>query len=892
METNWNQLIERYLNGELSAEGKAAFEQQLKESTELQKELELHQLTQNLIKRATIRNMVQQSGKRFQLRKKIVNASIVVIIATALATAVYFIAVNSSNPETEPQVETVDPTLLEEMSKELAFENVDPQYFKFTGNNDVFLSESGVLLSITENSFLLDGKSYQGEAVVQWQEAQTAADIVKAGLSTTSGDKLLETQGMFSLNAFTPDGKKLELSEKGIYVQVPVDELKKDMMLFNGVKGKNGNIDWQSPQELERLPKPKSMKNMDLFPPKYEPKLNELKWFTDKTKRDSLYLSFDEAVGDSTSGAEPNDLFNNVEPEIPFPSSLGKDFPFSSQFSFADSGAKGGPLPVDQVQYTMATSAQRQVEFSQDKVHWDFSFQKTSANEGFVIAKVTILKNWEINAIHLPKGSFGIPTEIQFNPDPGFSLAGNILEPEPILHHDKETEEDQAYHIGTVEFKQKIKIKSPSLSSISIRYTYQTCKIDGYCLPPFSGTALIFIDSQPSPIDSDAGKNHIPPSKVLAIWDKKFDKTNLATQDFEDRMKAIHNTCDERVFDVYANNLNEPLWKLDEKVVKLGYPQFQQFADQHVGALKLNDEHQQNLQAFYEKAIQKLREKGKDAVLTAARKEQEWDEEVKKERGQEVYRKGMRDAANDEEEANYNLKYLSKQLGTTLGFALTSETFPSHYPKYKTRGPVRAEKTASNLPIVVNIDRLTRQLLSSRQSVIVNTMDKSKSAKLVYSPFRLSVDSYQKYDRLYFYLLPNALNSFERLGFINDEISYPLNSAFGYDAVIVGINDEGYFIHEIKNLKPKDNGKIKLKQVSEAEFNRRVNAMNADRNVHRPMEIQTEINWLFKEQANYKVQKQRRENVAFRAIVRPTIYSSIQMEFTDDSAAMKQMEGL
>ena len=294
METNWNQLIERYLNNELSAEGRTAFESELKQNTALQKEFELHQLTTELIQRNSLRTLVKESGKWFHLKKVLVNSGLVLVIAGVLATAVYFAVTWKNGSANSDKPQQMEQSLLEKLEKDLAFENIDPEYFQFTGESDVFLSESGVLLSITDHSFLFNGKPYTGEAIVQWQEAQKASDIVKAGLSTKSGDKLLETQGMFSLNAFTPDGKKLQLTKEGVYVQVPVDELKKDMKLFTGVPGKDETIDWQNPVELERLPKPKNMSEMDLYPPNYEPKLNELKWYKDKAKRDSLYLSFEE----------------------------------------------------------------------------------------------------------------------------------------------------------------------------------------------------------------------------------------------------------------------------------------------------------------------------------------------------------------------------------------------------------------------------------------------------------------------------------------------------------------------------------------------------------------------------------------------------------------------
>ncbi|WP_300662203.1 hypothetical protein, partial [Fluviicola sp.] len=254
MGANWNQLIERYLNNELSAEGKAAFETELERNAELQAEFELHKLTRELIQRNSLRTLVKQSGKWFHLKKILVNSGIALILAGALATAIYVIATQMKQSEKE-QPALMEKSMIEKLNQYLAFDNIDPQYFQFTGESDVFLSESGVLLSLTDKSFLLNGKPYKGEAVVQWQEVQNPSEIVKAGLSTMSGDRLLETQGMFSLNAFTPDGKKLELSREGAYIQVPADEVKNGMKLFQGVPQANGKVDWQNPVELERLPK-------------------------------------------------------------------------------------------------------------------------------------------------------------------------------------------------------------------------------------------------------------------------------------------------------------------------------------------------------------------------------------------------------------------------------------------------------------------------------------------------------------------------------------------------------------------------------------------------------------------------------------------------------------
>ncbi|TSJ39965.1 energy transducer TonB [Fluviicola chungangensis] len=862
METNWNQLMERYLNNELSAEGKMAFEAELKQNAELQKEFELHQLTQELIQRNSLRTLVQKSGKWFHLKKVLVNTGLGLVIAGAIATAVYFAVTWKNEATNNDKPQQIEQSLLEKLEKDLSFENIDPEYFQFTGESDVFLSESGVLLSLTDESFLLDGKAYKGEAIVQWQEAQTAADIVKSGLSTKSGDELLETQGMFSLNAFTPEGKKLQLTDKGVYVQVPVDELKKDMKLFTGVPQKNGNIDWQNPVELERLPKPKDMAKMDLFPPRYEAKLNELKWFKEKAKRDSLYLSFEEEilVADSTT-YEIDEIQMYSQPQMESPKRISES---------PDKGDVASVLMM--IPPSTQAGKQMQVETPEDKVKWNFNVQQLGNNEAEVIATATIKRGWEINALNLPKGSFGIPTNLKLKASSNFELLGKPSEPKPIMVYDKQADEDLAYHVGTIQFKQKIRLINKKPFTLNGSYKYQTCKIDSYCLPPFEGTFTVLLDGAVIDLKEST---HIPPSKVLAIWNKKFNGTNLATQDFEDRMKEIHETCNEKVFDIYAKNLNTPLWELDQRVEKLGYPQFQRFADQRVGTLKLDDVHQKNLHAFYEKAIETLRETGRKNVEAALKKEQQWDDEVIEERENEVLRQGVRAKLNADAEANFNLAHVSNQLGQTVGFAVTSETVVSR--DRAVRGNWSGVPAKQELPIAVNIDRLTKELFSSRKSVDVFTLDKGKKASIRYADFVASVATPESFDQLYFYLLPEQLNSYERLNFVNGKLNYPLNAAIGYSGLAFGMNEKGFYLFEIPELGARDLGSIQLKPVSAQQFEARLKELNKNRGVYSE-QATAEIGWLFKEKANYTVQKKRRENVQFRNTVRPTIYSCLSKE--------------
>lgn len=127
-----------------------------------------------------------------------------------------------------------------------------------------------------------------------------------------------------------------------------------------------------------------------------------------------------------------------------------------------------------------------QIDFPEDKVKWNFKLEKTG-EDIFVIAEVKMVKGWHINAITLPKGTFGLNTNWTITKNPNFKLVGAVIEPKPHLKHDEAADEDIAYHDGTVLFKQKIKLLSDKDFVIKGTYDYQTCNEVG-CLPPYNTT--------------------------------------------------------------------------------------------------------------------------------------------------------------------------------------------------------------------------------------------------------------------------------------------------------------------------------------------------------------------------------------------------------------------
>lgn len=89
METDWSKVIERYLGGELSAEGIEAFEFELSLNPDLRSELDLHKMIHESVFRSAERLAIQSIGTKYhfrlKLKKWLMFTSVVVTIATTIA---------------------------------------------------------------------------------------------------------------------------------------------------------------------------------------------------------------------------------------------------------------------------------------------------------------------------------------------------------------------------------------------------------------------------------------------------------------------------------------------------------------------------------------------------------------------------------------------------------------------------------------------------------------------------------------------------------------------------------------------------------------------------------------------------------------------------------------
>src|SRR6202007_1450791 len=94
----YTELIDKYLNNELSLEEKTAFEEQLKTNPGLKKEYDLQVSVLKGIRRMGMKNEVKKSFKQTKLTKTILKTTIISLTAVVLIGTAYFIKQKLAKP--------------------------------------------------------------------------------------------------------------------------------------------------------------------------------------------------------------------------------------------------------------------------------------------------------------------------------------------------------------------------------------------------------------------------------------------------------------------------------------------------------------------------------------------------------------------------------------------------------------------------------------------------------------------------------------------------------------------------------------------------------------------------------------------------------------------------
>lgn len=129
------------------------------------------------------------------------------------------------------------------------------QEFSIDASRDTLLTgAAGTRIGIPAQAFVSPGgQLVTGRITLQLKEAYSAADIALAGLFTKKGKELLESGGMYYLNAIH-DHQNLSVAPgKQLSLSIPTPVVAENMELYEGLPTVSG-LDWASPVALNPGP--------------------------------------------------------------------------------------------------------------------------------------------------------------------------------------------------------------------------------------------------------------------------------------------------------------------------------------------------------------------------------------------------------------------------------------------------------------------------------------------------------------------------------------------------------------------------------------------------------------------------------------------------------------
>lgn len=300
--------IDRYFDGAMNAEEKAAFEKEINASADLQQQVDVQRNLRAGIERLGMKSAVSSTFRKMTLKNKIYKWGVATVAVTAIATAAYFgypaLTGNSTADYELPALNEDGTSLWADADR-----NLPTQLFEIDPTKDTVIeTEGGLVFAIPANAFI----HAKNPVTLEIREALTPMDIMKGGLSTTSDGQLLETGGMFYLNA--RDGEiSLQIDPaKPIYANVPTNEVRPDMLLFTGERRADGSINWKNPKPLEKQLVPVDIHSLDFYPKGFLHVLGGQGYdVTNKKLTDSIYYSYSGRSGERTASA-PSPNFDSL----------------------------------------------------------------------------------------------------------------------------------------------------------------------------------------------------------------------------------------------------------------------------------------------------------------------------------------------------------------------------------------------------------------------------------------------------------------------------------------------------------------------------------------------------------------------------------------------------
>lgn len=291
------------------------------------------------------------------------------------------------------------------------------------------------------------------------------------------------------------------------------------------------------------------------------------------------------------------------------------------------------------------------------------------------------------------------------------------------------------------------------------------------------------------------------PADIKAFWNEEFQGSNLATREFESRMKFLTH---KKALDVYIQNLNKPLYYSDSLIANgivgnCNKEQFKSFYARMDGRVKANNDAMRKLASYYNLKRKIYAKSIKESQEKFWKEQSKLDGKRLKAQSQNNSENLKRNAQNLRQEFNENLKEAYKQIGVRN---------PANNPNK------RQYRTTVRTLGWKNLDR--RQADITYQRRISPRI--GEKMKIKYNKLKVEVEELDSYDRIYCYLVSTSQFSFIRMLRKGDNFEFRTNEFFNYKMITVAYKDKQAYFGMKRS--PEDSAlvKIDLKQISRNEL--------------------------------------------------------------------------
>ncbi len=786
--------IENYLMNKLSGTDKTAFEAKISADSGLKSEVEFQQNLVEGIQRLGLKKDAVNARKKYRTQRFLKTAGIIIAVISLLAGAFYYYAAhteggfnffgnNNRSGETKGEViiEDFQPILIDENDTLSSDANafLDQELFQINADRDTVIeSEEGIVVYIPANAF--ETENNQVDFLIQ--EALTPADILYAGLNTMTADgEELETGGMFYFDAFA-NGERIPL-KKELTVDIPANMDKTGMQLYDGIENEDGELLWTNPKPITKPLIPVEITELDFYPRGYEPKMEE--WgYLNKQFKDSLYYSFaDECGGNNSSEQASNDNEWHSDDEIGIGEKMFNSLCASCHFVNRD---MTGPA--------LKGSKERWIKNSSEE-----NFYAFIKNSGAVIASGDVYANKLFNDWNMT----GMPSENLKNREIDwiYTYIESVNDPQVNVNANQTTLKNVDAQVSTI-------------SPVGIFMA----------LPPqdedTSGDLIEAVDSMilDDLLDDPCTECGVNPASVKTIWNSKFNNTNLATKEFEERMLHIHKTCNNAILELYINNLDKNLCTVDSMAMRMlggsNRRVFANFAAKGHGQVQITTIAQQKLNDYYALKKQALQTAITKTNANYWEEQNRLDAEFTREEQRTVNRDKKSKRALDKKELEFNTNDVYAQLG--LQKPVPRSTRPV---AFNSRSNLGISEVAMDAPIIeipttpirpsrpflrANINSTGWKNVDCLMSVSTQREDakirgyNGKTASVNYSKMTVTVNDAASFNRVNVYAIPTRFNSYVKLKSKQNNFDYQLNDKLDYSVIAIAWNDQGMFYTQIE----------------------------------------------------------------------------------------------